>query len=105
MGKASTRERVGSYFSQAIGYTRKMDGLLESLVSIETHQTGNELEALLLEAQLIRFYQPRYNIALRASENYPVYQDQHRESVAARGADESGQGRRRALFRTVQESM
>ena len=72
VGKArNLRERVGSYFSQAIGYTRKMDGLLESLVSIETHQTGNELEALLLEAQLIRFYQPRYNTALRASENYP----------------------------------
>jgi excinuclease UvrABC nuclease subunit len=72
VGKArNLRERVGSYFSQQLGYTRKMDGLLESLVSIETHRTGGELEALLLEAQLIRFYQPRYNTALRASENYP----------------------------------
>lgn len=72
IGKArNLRVRVGSYFSQALGYTRKMDGLLESLVSIETHRTGSELEALLLEAQLIRFYQPRYNTALRASENYP----------------------------------
>jgi DNA polymerase III epsilon subunit family exonuclease len=72
IGKArNLRERVGSYFSQQLGYTRKMDGLLESLVSIETHRTGSELEALLLEAQLIRFYQPRYNTALRASENYP----------------------------------
>jgi DNA polymerase III epsilon subunit family exonuclease len=72
IGKArNLRERVGSYFSQALEYTRKMDGLLESLVSIETHRTGSELQALLLEAQLIRFYQPRYNTALRASENYP----------------------------------
>ncbi len=72
IGKArNLRERVGSYFSQALGYTRKMDGLLESLVSIETVRTGGDLEALLLEAQLIRFYQPRYNTALRAAENYP----------------------------------
>jgi DNA polymerase III epsilon subunit family exonuclease len=72
VGKAKNlRDRVSSYFSQALGYTRKMDGLLESLVSIRVEETGTELQALLLEAQLIRFYQPRYNTALRASENYP----------------------------------
>lgn len=72
IGKAKNlRDRVGSYFSQALGYTRKMDGLLESISTIRVEETGNELQALLLEAQLIRFYQPRYNTALRASENYP----------------------------------
>lgn len=72
IGKAKNlRDRVGSYFSQALGYTRKMDGLLESISTIHVEETGNELQALLLEAQLIRFYQPRYNTALRASENYP----------------------------------
>lgn len=72
VGKAKNlRDRVGSYFSQALGYTRKMDGLLESISTIRVEETGNELQALLLEAQLIRFYQPRYNTALRASENYP----------------------------------
>jgi DNA polymerase III epsilon subunit family exonuclease len=72
IGKAKNlRDRVSSYFSQALGYTRKMDGLLESLVSIRVEETGTELQALLLEAQLIRFYQPRYNTALRASESYP----------------------------------
>ena len=72
IGKAKNlRDRVSSYFSQALGYTRKMDGLLESLVSIHTEETGSELQALLLESQLIRFYQPRYNTALRTSELYP----------------------------------
>lgn len=72
IGKAKNlRDRVGSYFSQALGYTRKMDGLLESISTIRVEETGNELQALLLEAQLIRFYQPRYNTALRAAENYP----------------------------------
>jgi DNA polymerase III epsilon subunit family exonuclease len=72
VGKAKNlRDRVGSYFSQQLGYTRKMDGLLESLAAIETVVVGSELEALLLETQLIRRYQPRYNTALRAHEQYP----------------------------------
>lgn len=72
VGKAKNlRDRVGSYFSQPLGYTRKMDGLLESLQRVEVEVVGSELEALLLEAQLIRRYQPRYNTALRSHEQYP----------------------------------
>jgi len=72
VGKAKNlRDRVGSYYSQPLGYTRKMDGLLENLARIETVVVGSELEALLLECQLIRRYQPRYNTALRAFEHYP----------------------------------
>lgn len=72
VGKAKNlRDRVGSYYSQPLGYTRKMDGLLEAMASIETVVVGSELEALLLEAQIIHRYQPRYNTALRAAEHYP----------------------------------
>jgi len=72
IGKAKNlRDRVGSYFSQPLGLTRKMDGLLESLARIEVEVVGSELEALLLESQLIRRHQPRYNTALRAFEHYP----------------------------------
>jgi DNA polymerase III epsilon subunit family exonuclease len=72
VGKAKNlRERVGSYYSQPLGYTRKMDGLLESIARIDVEVTGTELEALLLESQLIRRYQPRYNVALRSHEQYP----------------------------------
>ena len=72
VGKAKNlRDRVGSYFSQPLGYTRKMDGLIESLKRIETVVVGSEIEALLLESQLIRRYQPRYNTALRSHEQYP----------------------------------
>ena len=72
VGKAkSLRERVSSYYSQPLGYTRKMDGLLESMVDIRTIVVGTEIEALLLEAQLIRRYQPRYNTAMRSFEHYP----------------------------------
>ena len=72
VGKAKNlRDRVGTYFSQPLGYTRKMDGLIESLSRIQVEVVGSELEALLLESQLIRRYQPRYNTALRSHEQYP----------------------------------
>jgi DNA polymerase III epsilon subunit family exonuclease len=72
VGKArNLRERVGSYYSQPLGYRRKMDGLLESLVKIDVEVTGCELEALILESQLIRRYQPRYNTMMRSHEEYP----------------------------------
>jgi len=72
VGKArNLRDRVGSYYSQPLGYRRKMDGLLESLVKIDVEVTGCELEALILESQLIRRYQPRYNTAMRSHEEYP----------------------------------
>ena len=72
VGKAKNlRDRVSTYFSQPIGYTRKMDGLIESLSRIQVEVVGSELQALLLESQLIRRYQPRYNTALRSHEQYP----------------------------------
>jgi excinuclease UvrABC nuclease subunit len=48
-----------------------MDGLLESLERVDVEVVGSELEALLLESQLIKRYQPRYNTALRSFEQYP----------------------------------
>ena len=71
VGKAKDlRKRVGSYYSQPLGYTRKMDGLLESLNTIETTVVGTELEALILESQLIRRYRPRFNTVQRNAEQY-----------------------------------
>lgn len=72
VGKSKNlRDRVSSYYSQPIGYTRKLDGLIEAVVTIDHEVVGSELEALLLESQLIRRYQPRYNTALKRSEHYP----------------------------------
>lgn len=72
VGKSKNlRDRVGSYFSQPLGYTRKMDGLLEAVKRIETIVVGSDLEAMLLESQLIQRYAPRYNTAMRSFEHYP----------------------------------
>lgn len=72
VGKAKClRERLASYYSQPLGYTRKMDGLLQSVHAIETRELGSELEALLVESALIKELQPRYNVQLRNYEHYP----------------------------------
>lgn len=71
VGKAKDlRNRVGSYYSQTLGETKK-PGLLEAIARIETIIVGSELEALLLESQLIRRYTPRYNVQGRRYEHYP----------------------------------
>jgi DNA polymerase-3 subunit epsilon len=72
VGKAKNlRDRVSSYYSEPLGYTRKMDGLTESIARIDHIVTGSELEALLLESRLIKEYKPRYNKQLRNYEAYP----------------------------------
>ncbi len=72
VGKAKNlHDRVSSYYSQHLGLTRKMDGLLESVEKIEIEVVGSELEALLLESRLIHRHQPRYNRAMRNHALYP----------------------------------
>jgi DNA polymerase III subunit epsilon len=72
VGKAkSLHDRVSSYYSQHLGLTRKMDGLLESVARIEIEVVGSELEALLLESRLIHRHQPRYNRAMKNHALYP----------------------------------
>ncbi len=72
VGKAKClKDRLASYYSQPLGYTRKMDGLLQNVKEIETRILGSELEALLVESQLIKELQPAYNVQLRNYELYP----------------------------------
>jgi len=71
VGKAkSLKNRVKSYFIKTIEHpkTRK---LVESIADIETLATDSELEALILESNLIKEHQPRYNINLKDDKRYP----------------------------------
>lgn len=71
VGKAKDlNKRVRSYYSENLNEPRK-PGLLESVARIETVVVGSELEALLLEMQLIRRHSPRYNVQGRYHEHYP----------------------------------
>ncbi len=72
VGKAKClKDRLSSYYSQPLGYTRKMDGLLQNVKEIETRVLGSELEALLVESRLIKELQPAYNVQQRNYELYP----------------------------------
>ncbi len=71
VGKAKDlNKRVRSYYSENLNEPRK-PGLLEAVARIETIVVGSELEALLLEMQLIRRHSPRYNVQGRYHEHYP----------------------------------
>jgi DNA polymerase-3 subunit epsilon len=72
VGKAKNlKNRLSSYYSQPLGYTRKMNGLLQNVYEIETRVLGSELEALLVESCLIKELQPMYNVQLLNYEAYP----------------------------------
>ncbi len=71
IGKAkSLRKRVRSYFTGT--HNLKSRHLLSRVSSVETFETQNEVEALLLENNLIKRWKPKYNINLKDGKTYPV---------------------------------
>src|SRR5438309_3974931 len=72
VGKAaSLRSRVRSYFQESRPRDPKTDALVRQIRDLEYIVTDNELEALMLEANLVRRHRPRYNIILRDDKHYP----------------------------------
>ena len=71
VGKAKNlKNRVSSYFRKSALPTRTM--LMVSKISYaEVHQTHTEVEALLLENNLIKQYRPFYNVLLKDDKSYP----------------------------------
>ena len=70
VGKATClRTRVQSYF-QKQGKDWKIDSLIAEHATIEHIITGTETEAALLEAHLIKIYQPKYNILLKSGQPF-----------------------------------
>ena len=71
VGKAaSLRPRVRSYFTTS-GHSPKTGEMMRHVESLETIVVGTEAEALILEANLIKEYKPRFNIQLRDDKRYP----------------------------------
>ena len=66
VGKAkSLKDRVKSYFALDIIESSKTAALVRNIVDLEFIEVMSELEALILEAELIKKYRPKYNIQLK----------------------------------------
>jgi excinuclease ABC subunit C len=72
VGKAKNlRNRVRSYFQSGRGHDRKTRELVRRIVDLEFIVTDTEVEALVLEANLIKQHKPRYNVLLKDDKQYP----------------------------------
>ena len=72
VGKAKNlRNRIRSYFQASERLSPKTRSLVKKIAHLEFTVTHTELEALLLECNLIKKHRPRYNIRLKDDKNYP----------------------------------
>lgn len=72
IGKAKVlRNRVRSYFQDSRGIDPKTQHLVSRIHDLETIITDTEVEALILEANLVKEHKPRYNINLKDDKSFP----------------------------------
>ncbi|MEA2515560.1 MAG: excinuclease subunit [Thermomicrobiales bacterium] len=72
VGKAAAlRNRVRSYFQSTRGMDPKTRELVTHITDFEVIRTDTATEALILENELIKRYQPKYNVMLKDSKTYP----------------------------------
>lgn len=72
VGKAvSLKNRVRQYFQSSRNHSDKVRSMVKNISSFEYIMTDSELEALILECNLIKKYKPKYNILLRDDKTYP----------------------------------
>lgn len=89
VGKAKDlKKRLSSYFRSNLA-SRKTEALVALIHNIDVTVTHTETEALLLEHNYIKLYQPRYNVLLRDDKSYPfifLSGDTHPRLAMHRGA-------------------
>ena len=72
VGKAkSLRNRVRAYFQDTFPYHPKVSALVSKISDFDILATDSEMEALILEANLVKEYKPRYNVNLKDDKRYP----------------------------------
>ncbi len=71
IGKAKDLfKRVGSYFRQIDKHTPKTAKMVENITDFDYTVAGSELEALILETNLIKEHRPKYNVLMKDDKNY-----------------------------------
>lgn len=72
VGKAKRlRNRIRSYFQESAAHDGRIRVMIKKIDDVEVIVTDSESEALILENNLIKQYQPRYNIMYRDDKSYP----------------------------------
>ena len=75
VGKAvNLRSRAGSYFTKAAEVERRTAELVTTIADIDYIETDSEVDALLMEARLIKDIQPRFNSVLKDDKTFPYLQ-------------------------------
>src|ERR1700674_2420703 len=95
VGKAkSLRQRLNSYFQDPGGLAVRTAQMVSQADHVEWMVVDTEAEALLLEHNLIKQYQPRYNVRLKDDKSYPwlalTVQDEWPRPAVVRGRKRSG---------------
>ncbi|SDN57136.1 Excinuclease ABC subunit C [Alkalicoccus daliensis] len=92
IGKAKVlRNRVRSYFTGS--HDRKTQHLVSEIHDFEYIVTSSDLEALVLEQNLIKKYEPRYNILLKDDKSYPfikITKEKHPRLITTRKVKKDG---------------
>ncbi|WP_315119028.1 excinuclease ABC subunit UvrC [uncultured Clostridium sp.] len=72
VGKAKVlKNRVRQYFQNSRNHSEKVKAMVKNISEFEYIITDSEIEALILECNLIKKYRPRYNILLKDDKGYP----------------------------------
>jgi excinuclease ABC subunit C len=72
VGKAkSLRNRVRSYFQNGADLHPRISAMIKKVSDLDSLVTDSEMEALILESNLIKEYKPRYNVNLKDDKRYP----------------------------------
>ena len=72
VGKAAVlKNRVASYFHESQPLSPRTAAMAKQISDLDYLVTDNEVEALILEASLIKEYKPRYNVNLKDDKRYP----------------------------------
>src|SRR3974377_1315182 len=86
VGKAKNlRNRAGHYFSKAAGEDQRTADLVKLIADIDFVEAESEVDALLLEARLVKDIQPRFNVELKADKTFPYLQIRVREDFPPGG--------------------